>query len=106
MRLAVKDNADARALKVIKCKVKVPIVADIHFDWRLALEAIDSGVDKIRLNPGNIYKKEQIREIAKAAKLNRISIRVGVNSGSLPNIKYLTPNSQELQIMVKALWII
>jgi (E)-4-hydroxy-3-methylbut-2-enyl-diphosphate synthase len=83
VRLAVKDNADAKALKKIKSGVNIAIVADIHFDWRLALEAINSGVDKIRLNPGNIYRKEQVREIAKAAKLSHIPIRVGVNSGSL-----------------------
>jgi len=83
VRLAVKDSHDAKALRMIKRRVSAPIVADIHFDWRLAIEAIDSGVDKIRLNPGNIYKKGQIREIIKAAKLNRIPIRVGVNSGSL-----------------------
>ncbi|MDD4895119.1 MAG: flavodoxin-dependent (E)-4-hydroxy-3-methylbut-2-enyl-diphosphate synthase, partial [Candidatus Omnitrophica bacterium] len=68
VRLAVKDNQDARALKLIKSRVKIPIVADIHFSYRLAIEAIDSGVDKIRLNPGNIYKKEQIHEVARAAK--------------------------------------
>jgi len=83
VRLAVKDTDDARAIKKIKPRVNIPLVADIHFNWRLALEAIDSGIDKIRLNPGNIYKKEQIREIAGAAKLNRIPIRVGVNSGSV-----------------------
>jgi len=83
VRLAVKDSYDAKALRIIKRRVSVPLVADIHFDWRLALEAIDGGADKIRLNPGNIYKQEQIREIAKAAKINHIPIRVGVNSGSL-----------------------
>ena len=83
VRLAVKDSDDARALKKIKSKVKLPLVADIHFDWRLAMQAIESGVDKIRLNPGNISKKEEIREIASAAKSHRIPIRVGVNSGSL-----------------------
>ncbi|MFH0913480.1 MAG: flavodoxin-dependent (E)-4-hydroxy-3-methylbut-2-enyl-diphosphate synthase [Candidatus Omnitrophota bacterium] len=87
VRLAVKDKSDAVALKKIKARVNIPLVADIHFDWRLALEAIDSGIDKIRLNPGNIHKREQIRQIAKAAKLNRIPIRVGLNSGSLPKGK-------------------
>ncbi|MFH1640419.1 MAG: flavodoxin-dependent (E)-4-hydroxy-3-methylbut-2-enyl-diphosphate synthase [Candidatus Omnitrophota bacterium] len=84
VRLAVKDSRDAKALKKIKGAVSLPVVADIHFDWRLALAAIDSGVDKIRLNPGTIYKKEQVREIAKAAKMAGIPIRVGLNSGSLP----------------------
>ncbi len=82
VRLAVKDKQDALALRKIKEKVSLPLVADIHFNWRLGLAAIDNGADKVRLNPGNIYKKEEIREIAKAAKLNHIPIRVGVNSGS------------------------
>jgi len=85
VRLAVRDARDAKALKKIKSRTGIPIVADIHFDWRLALEAIDSGVDKIRLNPGNIYRKEQVKEIARVAKLACIPIRVGVNSGSLRN---------------------
>lgn len=83
IRLAVKDEADARAIKAIKRKATLPIIADIHFDWRLALQAIESGADKIRLNPGNIFKKNQIREIVSAAKLSGIPIRVGVNSGSV-----------------------
>ena len=83
VRLAVKDEHDASALKEIKKNTTLPIVADIHFSWRLALGAIDNGADKIRLNPGNIYKNGEIREITRAAKLNRIPIRVGVNSGSL-----------------------
>ena len=85
VRLAVKDTADAKAIRGLKRSVKLPLVADIHFNWRLAIEAIDNGIDKIRLNPGNIYKKDEVREIAAAAKLNRIPIRVGVNSGSLRN---------------------
>jgi len=83
VRLAVKDNEDARALKKIKGASPLPIVADIHFSWRLALEAIESGVDKIRLNPGNIYRKDQVASIAGAAKAHHIPIRVGINSGSL-----------------------
>ncbi|MFA5089891.1 MAG: flavodoxin-dependent (E)-4-hydroxy-3-methylbut-2-enyl-diphosphate synthase [Candidatus Omnitrophota bacterium] len=83
VRLAVKDKPDAQALKEIKRESLIPLVADIHFDWRLAIMAIDAGIDKIRLNPGNIYEKNQIREISFAARINRIPIRVGVNSGSL-----------------------
>jgi (E)-4-hydroxy-3-methylbut-2-enyl-diphosphate synthase len=101
-RLAVKDREDARAIKAIKRNAKLPLVADIHFDWQLALAAIDNGADKIRLNPGNIYKKEQIKEIAGAAKANRIPIRVGLNSGSLPNTKHLAPNTRIADRMVKA----
>ncbi|MBI5145538.1 MAG: flavodoxin-dependent (E)-4-hydroxy-3-methylbut-2-enyl-diphosphate synthase [Candidatus Omnitrophica bacterium] len=87
VRLAIKDNADAQALKKIRSEAKIPLVADIHFHWQLALEAIDNGADKIRLNPGNIYRKEEIREIARAAKQAHIPIRVGVNSGSLRKTK-------------------
>jgi len=87
VRLAVRDERDVKALKKIKSRIGIPLVADIHFNWHLALEAIDSGVDKIRLNPGNIYRKEQIREITQAAKLAHIPIRVGVNSGSIRRVK-------------------
>ena len=102
VRLAVKDLRDAHALKKIKPCAGLPLVADIHFDWRLALAAIDSGVDKIRLNPGNIYKKVQIREIAKAAKLACIPIRVGLNSGSLREVKSKKSKGKNIpEIMVK-----
>jgi len=105
VRLAVKDSQDANALRMIKRRVSAPIVADIHFDWRLAIEAIDSGIDKIRLNPGNIYKKDQIGEIVKAAKLRRIPIRVGVNSGSLPDtIRKTSKTKNTAEMMVKAAW--
>lgn len=87
VRLAVKDASDARALKTIKKNSDIPIVADIHFDWRLAIEAINSAVDKIRLNPGNIYKTEEIKAVALAAKSEGIPIRVGINSGSLPRVE-------------------
>ncbi len=83
VRVAVKDHADALALREIKNNINIPLVADIHFNWVLAMEAIESGVDKIRLNPGNIYKKSQIREVVSAAKLAGIPIRVGLNSGSV-----------------------
>jgi (E)-4-hydroxy-3-methylbut-2-enyl-diphosphate synthase len=82
IRVAVKDRADSAALREIKKNIKIPLVADIHFDWNLAMEAIESGVDKIRLNPGNIFKLSQVREVVSAAKTARIPIRVGLNSGS------------------------
>ena len=103
VRSAVKDKDDAEALREIKKAIAIPLVADIHFDWRLAIKAIDSGVDKIRLNPGNIYKKEQVRQIASAAKINRIPIRVGVNSGSLPQNKNRKSKTLKIQdAMVKS----
>lgn len=86
VRFAVKDIRDARALKKIRKESGIPIVADIHFDYRLALEAIDSGVDKIRLNPGNIYKKEEVREVVAGLKNAKIPLRIGVNSGSVRDL--------------------
>lgn len=83
VRVAVKDEADAQALKIIRQAVKMPIVADIHFDFRLAISAIENGADKIRINPGNIGSEEKVRAVADAAKAHRIPIRVGVNGGSL-----------------------
>ncbi|MDP2941420.1 MAG: flavodoxin-dependent (E)-4-hydroxy-3-methylbut-2-enyl-diphosphate synthase [Candidatus Omnitrophota bacterium] len=99
-RLAVKDQEDAAAIKKIRAKTKIPLVADIHFDYRLALRAIESGADKIRLNPGNIYRGEEVREVAAAAKSARIPIRVGVNSGSLR--ASLRAGKSQAEIMVKA----
>lgn len=83
IRLAVPDLAGAEALKELKKEAEVPLVADIHFDYKLALEAIRSGADKIRINPGNIGAREHVRQVADAAKAAGIPIRVGVNSGSL-----------------------
>jgi len=86
VRLAVKDSADAFAFKQIKRKTNIPLVADIHFDWNLALEAIENGADKIRLNPGNIYKKSQVAEVVAALKIAKIPLRIGLNSGSVKNL--------------------
>lgn len=83
IRCAVPDMIAAKALGKIKGKIHIPLVADIHFDYRLALEAIAQGVDKLRLNPGNITDKDKIKLIAKECLKNKIPIRVGVNSGSL-----------------------
>jgi (E)-4-hydroxy-3-methylbut-2-enyl-diphosphate synthase len=83
VRVAVKDGKDARAIGAIKQRIAIPLVADIHFDWKLAMEAIESGVDKIRLNPGNIRKRGEISEICAAAKRRGIPIRIGLNSGSI-----------------------
>ena len=93
VRVAVKDIDDAKAVKDIKKKIRIPIVCDIHFNYRLALESIRSGADKIRLNPGNIRKRGEIAEVAKAAKKAGIPVRIGLNSGSLfPNHKSQTTN--------------
>jgi (E)-4-hydroxy-3-methylbut-2-enyl-diphosphate synthase len=83
IRLAVKEDKAAKAISQIKRQIDIPLIADIHFDYRLALKAIEAGADKIRLNPGNIYKKNEIACVVSAAKERNIPIRVGVNSGSL-----------------------
>lgn len=83
VRVAIKNFEDADAVRDIKRKIKIPLVCDIHFNYKLALKAIENGADKIRLNPGNIRKREEILKVVKAAKKERIPIRIGVNSGSL-----------------------
>lgn len=83
VRCAVPDMEAAKALGEIKKQITIPLVADIHFDYRLALAAIEYGADKIRINPGNIGAPERVRAVAEAAKSRHIPIRVGVNSGSL-----------------------
>ena len=84
VRVAVPDEQAAEALREIKRQIHIPLVADIHFDYRLALMAIDAGVDKLRLNPGNIRDPEKIKQVVRKAKERGIPIRVGVNAGSLP----------------------
>jgi (E)-4-hydroxy-3-methylbut-2-enyl-diphosphate synthase len=83
IRVAVRNISDAEAVRQIKRKIRIPLACDIHFDYRLALECIRNGADKIRLNPGNIKRREEIREIIRAAKRANIPIRIGVNSGSV-----------------------
>ena len=83
MRVSVMDPKDARAIKDIKARINIPLVADIHFNYELALMAMEAGVDKIRINPGNIGSIENIKKVVDMAKEKGISIRVGVNSGSL-----------------------
>lgn len=83
IRCAVPDMEAALALKEIKKAIHIPLVADIHFDYKLAIAAIENGADKIRINPGNIGDKEKVKAVVDAAKEKNIPIRVGVNSGSL-----------------------
>ena len=83
IRVACLDIEDAKAIKEIKEKIHIPIVADIHFDYKIALEAIASGVDKIRINPGNIGDINKIKAVVDGCKNNKIPIRIGVNGGSL-----------------------
>jgi (E)-4-hydroxy-3-methylbut-2-enyl-diphosphate synthase len=86
IRAAVPNMEAAEALFDIKKQINIPLIADIHFHHRLALKAIESGVDALRLNPGNIRDEDQVRQVVKAAKERSIPIRIGVNFGSLPPI--------------------
>lgn len=83
IRCAVPDMEAAKAIKEIKKNISIPLVADIHFDYKLAIAAMENGADKIRINPGNIGNKDRVREVVNVAKQLNIPIRVGVNSGSL-----------------------
>lgn len=83
VRLAVPDIAAARAIRTIQKEVNIPIVADIHFDYKLAVEAVKAGADKIRINPGNIGSEEKVKAVVEACRERKIPIRIGVNSGSL-----------------------
>lgn len=83
VRLAVPDSDAVEALGEIKKKASLPLVADIHFDYRLAIASLEKGVDALRINPGNIGSREKVREVVRAAKEYSVPIRIGVNSGSL-----------------------
>jgi (E)-4-hydroxy-3-methylbut-2-enyl-diphosphate synthase len=98
VRLAVPDNDAMQAIPAIKKRIRLPLVADIHFHYQLAIDVIKQGVDGIRINPGNI-DKEKIREIVKAAKERRTVIRIGVNAGSLQKdlaLRYGGPTAEAL----------
>ena len=83
IRVAVPDMEAARSLNEIKKQIHIPLVADIHFDYRLAIAAMENGADKIRINPGNIGSTDRVRAVVDKAKELQVPIRVGVNSGSL-----------------------
>ena len=83
VRVAVPDMSAAENIYNIKSQVDVPLVADIHFDYRLALKAIEQGIDALRINPGNIGDEERVKAVVEAAKIRNIPIRIGVNAGSL-----------------------
>ena len=83
IRMAVPDMESAQVLGQVKKKIHIPLVADIHFDYRLAIEAIRQGADKVRINPGNIGSVDRVRAVVEAAKERQVPIRVGVNGGSL-----------------------
>lgn len=104
IRCAVPTMEAAKALADIKKQIAIPLVADIHFDYRLALQALESGVDALRLNPGNIGGRDRVEKVVTAAKERQIPIRIGVNAGSLPKdllAKYGHPTAEA---MVEAAW--
>ena len=83
IRVAIKDQQDALAIKQIKDKISIPLVADVHFDYRLAISAIENGVDKVRINPGNVGSEDKVKLVADCIKAHKIAVRVGSNSGSV-----------------------
>ncbi len=83
VRVSVPDMATVKTVEALKKAIKIPLVADIHFDWRLAIESVAAGVDKVRINPGNIGDESRIKQVALACSAKNIPIRIGVNSGSL-----------------------
>jgi (E)-4-hydroxy-3-methylbut-2-enyl-diphosphate synthase len=99
VRVAVINLDSARAIKDIKKRIKIPLIADIHFDYRLALEAMKHGADGLRINPGNIGSRPGLRQVVKGAREKGIPIRIGVNAGSLEKVllrKYGHPTSEAL----------
>jgi len=99
VRLAVRNEEAASCLRDIKTQITIPLIADIHFDYKLALKSIEQGVDGIRINPGNIGDKGKVQEIIKAAKEKGVAIRIGVNSGSIEKKileKYGKPSAEAM----------
>lgn len=99
IRVSVPNMEAVKLVYNLKCEVATPIVADIHFDYRLALESVSAGVDKIRINPGNIGSSDKVKTVAKACKAKGVPIRIGVNSGSLEReilAKYGAPKPEAL----------
>src|SRR3954469_9354106 len=96
VRVAVPEKKDSAAIKEILPQVTVPIVADVHFHFQRALEAVEAGVHKIRLNPGNISDRAQVKDVIQACKEKRLPIRVGVNEGSIVERKDKQKRLKEL----------
>ncbi|MCJ7515684.1 MAG: flavodoxin-dependent (E)-4-hydroxy-3-methylbut-2-enyl-diphosphate synthase [Dehalococcoidia bacterium] len=99
-RVAVPDVEAAQAISTIKKKTTIPIIADIHFDYRLALESLKAGANGLRLNPGNIQAREQVAEVVKAARQRQVPIRIGVNAGSLPHLSKPSTSTSEHMVNV------
>jgi len=96
VRVAVPNREAAAALPAIKERIRIPLVADIHFDYRLALAALEAGVDKLRINPGNIGSRDRVEAVARAAKERGVPIRVGANVGSIDKSRYGEPSADSL----------
>ena len=106
IRLTVPNKEAVNTLYAVKNAVKIPVVADIHFDYRCALESVAAGVDKIRINPGNIGDDEKVRAVANACRLHNVPIRIGVNSGHSKRIYLQNTAHQHLRLWLKVLCII
>lgn len=104
IRCAVPTMEAAEALSVITKESPIPVIADIHFDYRLALAAIDAGVSALRLNPGNIGGRDRVEAVVKKAKERRIPIRIGVNAGSLPKDLLEAYGHPTAHAMAEAAW--
>ena len=99
IRVSVPDKETIKTVEALKKNVNVPIVADIHFDWRLAIESVNAGVDKVRINPGNIGDETHVKAVADACRSKNVPIRIGVNSGSLEKeilAKYGSPTPEAM----------
>lgn len=101
VRISVPDMESAQNIKNIKKNISIPLVADIHFDHRIAIEAVKQGVDKLRINPGNIGSKEKVVELVKEAKKAKIPIRIGVNAGSLKDVHNFNNPCDRAKALVK-----
>lgn len=102
IRIAISDMNAIKLIPAIKEKISVPLVADIHFDYKLALEAVSAGIDKVRINPGNIGSMDRVKQVADACRSRNIPIRIGVNSGSLEKEILAEYGSPTPEAMVKS----
>lgn len=104
VRAAIPNHEAIALIPAIKEKISIPLVADIHFDYRLALEAAEAGIDKIRINPGNIGGMSRVQAVVKACQARNIPIRIGVNSGSLEKKSWQNTVRLQLRHWLKAPW--
>src|ERR687887_2121766 len=102
VRVAVPREADVEALKTIVAESPIPVIADIHFNYTLALKAIDAGAHCVRLNPGNIGGPDKVAEVAERAKAAQVPMRIGVNSGSLPKHLHALERESPVEALVGA----